>query len=341
MSSADPAAKLEDQLIDDPFAPELDEALLVAADYMQSRGNVRGELIVHERALAGARSRAERMLRRAELEGWLDRHESLVFGSLAWLRTRPSTLRYELRGGHLRGLFVDTRRALQRSPALDITTLVHTIVGARAARKLTWLQLRVRTDEQCTPALAAIEQAGRALPLEWLVISPTTRPLDHQTRGHAVDLRKRFPHLWLVTRFARLAPLLDPELGDDVTAHELGEFAGAPMNQELRIRIGRGLGSGREQTTRVACELLAGLGPSAAVFVPTLDLLLRPRVSHAAAWILPMLPQCGPWVMALERRVASIVGDSRRYPFALGRLAHACLHELRAKHGNVQIDTGP
>lgn len=337
MSSADLAAKLDEQLTDDPFAPGIDETLAVVGDYMSSRGNARGELIVHELALARARTWAERRAREAELDAWLGAHESLVFGSLAFLHGARTGLRYQLRGGHLRGLFVDARRALLHAPELDIETLMHAIVGARACRRLTWLQVRVRTEVQGAAALAAIEQAGRQLPLEWLVISPTTRPLDHQTRGHAVALRKRFPHLWLVTRFARLAPLLDPELSDTVTASELRQFSGAPMTQELRIRIGRGLSSGREHTTRVACELLAEHGPSGQVFAPTLDMLLRPQVSHAAKWILPMLPRCGPWVMQLERRVASIVGASQRYPPQICRLANACVRQLQ----RANLPAGP
>jgi hypothetical protein len=188
--------------------------------------------------------------------------------------------------------------------------------------------VRVRHEADAATALAAIERAGRKLPLETLVVSPTTRPLDHQSRGHAVELRKHFPHLWLVTRFARLAPLLDPELPDQTTASELREFAGAPMSQELRIRIGRGLTSGREHTTKVACELIAGLGESARVFAPTLDLLLRPHVSHAVVWLLPALPSFGPWVQTLVPRLATITGDVERYPAKVRALAGRCLQDL-------------
>lgn len=329
MSEArDPIAALEERLLDDPHGPGLDEALAVVGDYLQSRGNVRGELIVHEQALASARDQVEQRHRQAQLDTWLDAHETLVFGTLTWLRKPPSTIRYELRGGQLRGLYVDARRALQRSAGMGVASLMQAIVGARACRKLVELRVRVRNEQDAATALETIEKAGRRLPLEWLMVSPTTRPLDHQTRGHAVELRKHFPHLWLVTRYARLAPLLDPELPDQTTAYELGQFVGAPMSQELRIRIGRGLTSGREHTTKVACELLAGLGPSGRVFLPTLDLLLRPNVSHAAGWVLAALPSLGPWALALRRRVASMSGDIGRYPPTLRSLAGVCLREL-------------
>jgi hypothetical protein len=325
----DPITTLDELLIEDPYGPATDEAMVVAGDLLQARGEARGELIVLEQGLARASDRSTRLARRAELEAWIDRHEALVFGSLAWMRERPSMLRHELRGGRLRRLHVDARRARFRGvDVTDVAELMHMLVGAPALRRLTDLHVRVRHEADAAAALAAIERTGRKLPLESLVVSPTTRPLDHQSRGHAVELRKHFPHLWLVTRFARLAPLLDPELPDQTTAGELQRFAGAPMSQELRIRIGRGLTSGREHTTKVACELIAGLGESARVFGPTIDMLLRPRVSHAAAWLLPVLPSFGAWARTLAPRVATITGDIERYPAKLRALAGRCLLSL-------------
>lgn len=327
----DPIAALDELLIEDPYGPATDEAMAVAGDLLLSRGQARGELIVLEQNLARAADRSTRVARQAELEAWLDRHERLMFGDLSWLRTRPSTLRYELRGGRLRRLHVDARRALARAGSLGIADLMHAIVSAPSLRRLTDLHVRVLHEAQAAVALSAIERAGRKLPLESLLVSPTTRPLDHQSRGHAVEMRKPFPHLWLVTRFARLAPLLDPELPDLTTARELQEFAGTPMSQELRIRIGRGLTSGREHTTKVACELIAGLGESAKVFAPTLDMLLRPHVSHCAAWLLPALPSFGAWADQLMPRVATITGDVERYPVKLRVLAGRCLQDVAAR----------
>lgn len=331
MPPRDPIATLDELLIEDPYGRATDDAMAVAGDLLQSRGDARGELIVLEQNLASASDRSTRIVRRAELEAWLDRHEALVFGSLAWLRTRPSTLRYELRGGRLRRLYVDARRALTRATSLGVADLMHMIVGAPTLRRLTDLHVRVHHEADAAVALTAIERAGRKLLLESLLVSPTTRPLDHQSRGHAVELRKHFPHLWLVTRFARLAPLLDPELPDLTTASELHEFAGSPMSQELRIRIGRGLTSGREHTTKVACELLAGLGESGKVFAPTLDMLLRPHVSHSAVWLLPALPSFGAWAEQLVPRVATITGNVDCYPVKLRSLAGTCLHSLAAR----------
>lgn len=331
MPPRDPIATLDELLIEDPYGRATDDAMAVAGDLLQSRGDARGELIVLEQNLASASDRSTRIVRRAELEAWLDRHEALVFGSLAWLRTRPSTLRYELRGGRLRRLYVDARRALTRATSLGVADLMHMIVGAPTLRRLTDLHVRVHHEADAAVALTAIERAGRKLLLESLLVSPTTRPLDHQSRGHAVELRKHFPHLWLVTRFARLAPLLDPELPDLTTASELHEFAGSPMSQELRIRIGRGLTSGREHTTKVACELLAGLGESGKVFAPTLDMLLRPHVSHSAVWLLPALPSFGAWAEQLVPRVETITGNVDCYPVKLRSLAGTCLHSLAAR----------
>jgi hypothetical protein len=327
----DPIATLDELLIQDPYGPATEEAMVVAGDLLQARGDARGELIVLEQALAHASDRSTRIARRADLEAWLDRHEASVFGSLAWLRKRPSTLRYELRGGRLRRLSVDARRALARAASTDLADVMHAIVGAPVLRRLTDLHVRVRHEADAAVALTAIERAGRKLPLESLLVSPTTRPLDHQSRGHAVELRKHFPHLWLVTRFARLAPLLDPELPDLTTANELHAFIDAPMSQELRIRIGRGLTSGREHTTKIACELIAGLGESGKVFGPTLDMLLRPQVSHASAWLLPALPSFGTWAEQLVPRVATITGTVDCYPVKLRSLAGACLRSFSTR----------
>jgi hypothetical protein len=328
MPARDPITTLDELLIDDPYGPATDEAMAVAGDFLQGRGEARGELIMLEQGLAHAPDRSTRLARRAELEAWIDQHEARVFGSLAWLRKRPSTLRYELRGGRLRRLSVDARRALARASSTELADLIHAIVAAPVLRRLTDLHVRVRHEADAAVALTAIERAGRKLPLETLLVSPTTRPLDHQSRGHAVEMRKHLPQLWLVTRFARLAPLLDPELPDLTTASELHAFVDAPMSQELRIRIGRGLTSGREHTTKAACELIAGLGESARVFGPTLDMLLRPRVSHAAVWLLPALPSFGSWARELSPRVATITGDVERYPIKLRTLAGACLRSM-------------
>jgi hypothetical protein len=331
MPPRDPIATLDELLIEDPYGPATDEAMTVAGDLLQSRGKPRGELIVLEQSLARAGDRSTRIVRRAELEAWLDRHEQLMFGSLAWLRTRPSTLRYELRGGLIRRLTIDARRARDRAATLGVADLMHMIVAAPTLQRVTDLHVRVHHEAEAAVALTAIERAGRKLPLESLLVSPTTRPLDHQIRGHAVELRKHFPHLWLVTRFARLAPLLDPELPDLTTASELQEFAGLPMSQELRIRIGRGLTSGRVHTTKIACELIAGLGESGRVFAPTLDMLLRPHVSHSAAWLLPALPSFGAWVEQLVPRVATMTGSVECYPLELRSLAGTCLRSLSAR----------
>ena len=66
----------------------------------------------------------------------------------------------------------------------------------------------------------------------------------------------------------------------------------------------------------------------AACSLPLLDMLLRPRVSHAAAWILPALPSFQPWVQQLAPRVAAITGNVEHYPIKLRSLAGVCLKKL-------------
>lgn len=326
--SSDAVAELDRLLLDDPYGDQIEGVMTVAGDLLQSRGELRGEQIVLEQALTHASDPQHRHARAATHERWLEDHEASVFGVLRELRRRPGALRCQFRGGRLRALCIDTRRIIEPDTGVHVTQLMQLVVGSPALRRITELRVRVRHEAEAAQALEAVTQAGRKLPLEVLLISPTTRPLGHQTRSHAVELRKHFPHLWLVTRYARLAPLLDPELPDQTTAVELCEFADAHMDQELRIRIGRGLSSGRELTTKVACELIAGLGASARVFAPTIALLLRPKVSHAAAWILPALPSFGAWVHELVPQVRRITGSAATYPVELRRLAGQCLHAL-------------
>lgn len=328
MPTLDPVATLDELLIEDPYGAATEEAMLVAGDWLQARGDPRGELIGLEQALARAPDRKSRIARRIELEAWLDLHEALMFGSLAWLRTRPSTLRYELRGGRLHHLYVDARRALTRAAGLELAELMQTLIAAPALRGLTNLQVRVRGDKDTATVIAAIERAGRHLPLETLIVSPTTRPLAHPARDYAGGPRKIFPNLWLTTRLARLTPLLEPQLPDPTTANELLDLSGARMTRALRIRIGRALTSGRELTTRAACDLIATQGDSGRVFLPTLDLLLRPQVSHAATWLLPALPTFPPWVRQLVPRVATITGNIDHYPIKLRSQAGTCLKKL-------------
>ena len=85
------------------------------------------------------------------------------------------------------------------------------------------------------------------------------------------------------------------------------------MNRDQRVLIGRGLCSGRRETTLAACEQLVRIGPSARVFLPTLAMLMQPRVSHALPWILPQLQHFGSWATALRPSLARITG-SRHYP---------------------------
>jgi len=176
--------------------------------------------------------------------------------------------------------------------------------------------------------LARIVELGRGLPLELLSLSETTRPRGHDERAHALELRASLPQLWLVTRGAKIIPLLDPAVRDREHADALLARRGEAMSAELRGDIGRGLSSGRKRTTLAACELLTQLGPSGRVFAPALDLLLRPQVSHAALWVLTHLRRFGPWTRVLLPRLRRMSGDARRYPPEVCRLAGRCLRSL-------------
>lgn len=331
----DAVTRLDELLVDDPFGAQLEDTMIVAGDLLQSRGQLRGEHIAHELALRGAADEAARRVHAANYAAWIDAHAARLFGALRPLRARRGALRCEFRGGRLRALSLDLRRVIGPGTQLRVSELVELVVAAPAVRHVRELRVRVRRQEDLREVHEALVRAGRALPLELLMISPTTRPLGHQLRGDAVELRERFPRLWFATRFGQIANLLDSGLDsglvDETTADELARLDGAPVDEALRIQLGRGLSSGRKLTTVAACERLAGLGPSARVFAPILALLLRPQVSHAAAWILPQLPRLGPWIAPqLIPRVRSITGDVANYSVELRCLAGRCLHQLES-----------
>ena len=324
----DAVTQLDELLIDDPFNEAIDETLLVAGDLLQSRGELRGEHIAHELAMRSA-SASERLERERAYTIWLAAHAPRLFGKkLEPLRHRPSAMRCRFHGGQLSQVTLDVRRIIRSGTQLSIAELIGLLVSAPVMRHLRELRVRVRHTSEVGEVYDAVVRAGHELPLEFLMVSTTTRPLGHHTGGDMADLREIFPQLWFVTRYGNIAPVLDPELADETSAHELELFAGAAMNRPLRVCLGRGLSSGREHTTKAACDLLADLGPSARVFVPTLDLLLRRYVSLAAAWLLPELPRFGPWVHELLPRVRSITGDVEHYPAEIRALAGHCLHEL-------------
>jgi hypothetical protein len=337
---ADPIAVLDTLLVDDPASPDLDEAMAVAGDLLQSRGHIRGELIALELMLRNAATLAQRKAASDTLESYLAGHESHVFGSLHALRHRRGALRYELLGGRVHSLVVDKRRIDlgMASYRLQPAEFVQVLVGSPPLRHLRSLQLRVaKLDElvRITGELRKQVKPDRNA-LEMLLVSTTTRPIGHRANATPVEvetLRKAMPKLWCMTESGYLVSLLDPRMSDEESAHELDGMRGRAMTRDLRVLIGRGLCSGRPETTKVACEHLVEQGASARVFLPILHMLLRPQVSHAAAWIVPMLPRMAAWALELRPQLATITGASARYGVDLRRNAGLALRGLSERHG--------
>lgn len=326
----DPIERLDRALVDDPYGPAFDELRAVAGDLLLARGDPRGELIALERALD---------------HGELDR-ATFMTSALAWLRDHDphlpqtrllapgSVARLELRGGRMSAISLDLRARRLGSETLTEATdaLIRALARAPTCRQLRGVEVQIERDDQTELCLDRITLAGRELPLEQLTISSTGRPLGHQTRNAAPELRKHFPHLWLVTRFGRVTPLIEPELLDQPAAWALADFAGARPSRQLRVRIGRGLSSGAERTTEAACELIAALGPAGEVFAEAIELLLGPRVSHAAPWLIDQLPRFGPWARRrLGPRVEQIASEGAPSPDALRGLASRCLQAFDSR----------
>lgn len=345
---ADPIALLDALLVDDPESAELGEVMAVAGDLLQSRGHLRGELIALELILRNA-APAQRKAAADTLESWLAGHESHVFGSLHALRHRRGALRYELLGGRIHSLFLDARRVNPRRRERDAKhgkaalghyrleprELVQVLVGSPLLRQLRALQLRAYTIDEVVRSTGELRKqvTPERNAIETLILSPTTRPIGHRANATPVEvdaLRKAMPKLWCMTESGYLVSLLDPRTSDEESAHALDRMRGQPMTRDLRVHIGRGLCSGRPETTKVACERIIEQGRSGRVFLPILRMLLRPQVSHAAAWIVPMLPRFA-WADELRPQLASMTGG--RHHVAVRHAAGLALHELAKRRG--------
>jgi hypothetical protein len=324
VAEADPIAELDRLLTEDPQHPRLAEAMVVAGDLLQHQGKIRGELIALELMLKAAPAGPDRKAAAAELESWVSAHAVRLFKSIHALRHRRGAIRYWFHGGRIDELFVDVRR-LSWDPRLTLghDELVKLLLGSPAIDHATRLQLRVRGPDAIVGLMGELRKQAKPgkLIVEQLIISPTTRPIGHYVNATPKELetlRKAMPKLWLVTENGYLVSMLDPKSADEASAADLDRLRGKPMSRDLRVLIGRGLTSGRPETTKVACERIAEHGDSSRVFLPALRMLLRPQVSPASlGWIIPMLPGFGEWARELRPQVGRITGSEDRYPLEL------------------------
>lgn len=334
MSEADPVAVLDRLLREDPEHPRMSEALTVAGDLLQHRGQLRGELIALELLLRATSAGPERRAAAATLERLVAGHEARLFKSIHALRHRRGALRYSFHGGQVDELVIDVRR-ISHDPRLRLepSEFVQLLLGSPALDHARRLQLRVNNLDTIVRLMAQLRKQPKPgkLAVEQLILSMTTRPCGH--RAHATpnereSLRKVMPKLWCVTEGGYLVSLLDPKSPDEASAADLDGQRGQPMSRDLRVLIGRGLTSGRAETTKVACERIAEHGESSRVFLPALAMLLRPQVSHAAAWIVPMLPNFASWARELVPQLRRITGSAEIYGLELRRSAGQALRYL-------------
>jgi hypothetical protein len=333
----DPIAELDRLLIEDPQHPRITEAMSVAGDLLQHQGRIRGELIALELLLKAAPEGPERKAVADTLESWVAGHEARLFKSIHALRHRRGAIRYAFHGGRIDELFVDVRR-LSWDPQLTLgpDELVQLLLGSPAIDHAQHLQLRVRGPDGMVRLMGELRKQGASsklgqLVVEQLIISATTRPIGHRIHASSSELeslRKVMPKLWCVTEAGYLVSLLDPKSPDEASAADLDALRGRAMSRDLRVVIGRGLTSGRPETTKVACERIAEHGESSRVFLPALRMLLRPNVSPAAAWIIPMVPHFAAWARELAPQLRRITGSVEIYPLELRRAAGQTLRYL-------------
>lgn len=327
MPEDDPIAALDRLLTEDPQWPGILETMSVAGDLLQHQGRIRGELIALELMLKAAPAGPERKAAADTLESWVAGHEARLFKSIHALRHKRGAIRYSFHGGRIDDLFIDVRR-LSWDPRLTLgaNELVQLLLGSPAIDHAQRLQLRVRSLDPLVKLMAELRKQATPgkLIIEQLIISPTTRPLGHRvnaTPNELENLRKVMPKLWCVTESGYLVSLLDPKSPDEASAADLDGQRGRTMSRDLRVLIGRGLTSGRPETTKVACERIVEHGESGRVFLPALRMLLRPQVSPSAAWIIPMLPHFDGWVRELAPELRRITGSDANYPLEIRRAA--------------------
>ena len=335
MVPAEAIAKLDHLLDEDPGHPDLAEVLSVAGDRLQEEGQLRGQLIALELLLDAATNDESRASAAATLESFIASHEARLFGSLHMLRHRRGALRQWVHGGRIEGLFIDARR-ISPDPRyrLEAKELVQILLGSPAIRHLRRLQIRTARIEGSGGLLEQLGKQAKlgALEIEQLIISPTTRPIGHRVQWSLPSfevLRRALPKLWFATHAGDLVSLLDPKSPDEASALELDRMRGQAMARDLRIWIGRGLSSGRPETTKVACERIVEHGESSRVFLPALRMLLRPKVSPAAAWIIPAIPHFGTWARELAPQLRAITGSAGIYPIEQRRAAGKVLARIR------------
>ncbi len=319
MADTDPIATLDRLLVDDPYGPGFDEARAVAGDLLQAKGHIRGELIALEQLVERAPTREAERDALATLESWVADHEAQLFRGLAVMRHKLGAMRYWFRGGRVERLFIDTRRVIMPEAKaelykLTIPELMAVVLDSPAVKHVRNLEVRVRRPQEAPDVVTAVRKLGSKLAVEQLMVSMTTRPTGHYPPSHRHDvvaLRKDLGQLWLATEYGEIVPLYERDLSDEATAAELDELEVGPMTRALRVRLGRGLTSNRPETTKVACEKIAQLGESGRVFLPALIMMLRPQVSAAAQWILPVLPHFPAWKQELLPAIRSATGGTK------------------------------
>jgi hypothetical protein len=330
----DLVAELDRLLREDPEHPRMSETLSVAGDLLQHQGRPRGELIALELLLRATPIGPERQAVAATLESWVAGHEARLFKSIQPLRHRRGALRYSFHGGRVDALVIDVRR-ISSDPRyrLEPSEFVQLLLGSPAIEHARSLQLRVGNPDAIVRLMGQLRkqpQPGK-LAVEQLILSMTTRPIGHRanaTPNELESLRRVMPKLWCVTEAGYLVSLLDPKSPDEASAADLDGQRDRPMSRDLRVLIGRGLTSGRPETTKVACERIAEHGESSRVFLPALAMLLRPQVSHAASWIIPMLPRFAAWAHELVPQLRRITGSAEIYGLELRRSAGQALRYM-------------
>jgi len=320
---------------DEPYDPELRDAMLVCADALVQANDPRGPLITMEHALEDAEPRRALELRRAMHEHVIE-HGAMLLGAVASLMSFKRALSLEWRAGRLYGVLIDARYIVPKAKIAP-GELVKLVLKSPAARTLRRLRVRIRRPSHVVDVIAMLAKRKRPLPLEELEVGARVWPrqIDQQqgrsyTVAPAYKLLEKYPNLYYLAVHDVILPLPIGDATEQPEQH-IPEvlLVDPPTSLAPRVMLGRALTSLSPELRAAAFQRITGIGPAARVFSRVMNVLLQPGVSEPQLPIVAGMRALGPAreTLSMLAKVASRVGQ---YDVATRRAAGAAAAVVRA-----------
>ncbi|MCG8425357.1 MAG: hypothetical protein MJE77_46345 [Proteobacteria bacterium] len=357
------------RLYDAPGDPEVRDAMLVFGDVLQTEGDPRGELVALGDALSQARRAGDRALQKelqTSIDSHIDTHRRDLLGPLDWLRQFERAIALEWRGGYIYAARLDIRHVREEWPEFEPEELVGMLLASPSARFMRRLAVRVRRhgDVVRVARLLADTQDGSSRisphtpPLEELIIGPSPRPrrlvkreatdrplMGFRYSGNAVShlqlnrLVEPYPGLYMLSLDDLVSPLpmgkMTPEKVASIRAMAGAEPGNIVYNRVRRTALGRALWAYEPHIRKAALDVIAKLGEFAAGFLPSLELMLRPRFMARQVAVINCLSTMGATSSSAVPTLLGMTGRVRHYDAetrsAAGSAAARILAQLRGK----------